>query len=65
LPANEKELARDVYTRGHPQVVTCRKQANGGWRLLAGHDFLGMGSTVISDVDEAEREGTASGDSAV
>lgn len=53
LPADERELAQDLSGREHPRVITCRKQTDGSWRLLAGYDFLGMGSTVVQTVEVA------------
>ncbi|HEU4564423.1 MAG TPA: hypothetical protein VFS05_07240 [Gemmatimonadaceae bacterium] len=53
-PEEERELARDLAWRAPPQVVTCRRQPDGSWRLLAGWDFLHLGSSAIVGFAQAE-----------
>lgn len=48
LPEDEQAYAREIWARHHPRVSTCRRQDDGSWRLLAGHDFVGLGSTVLT-----------------
>ena len=54
-PAEEQELARDLAGRTYPQVVTCRRQPEGDWLMLAGHNFLGLGSFSI-DLSETRNQ---------
>jgi hypothetical protein len=54
LPADEQELARELWGREHPQVATCRRQPDGTWRLVADYDFLRISSQYVSDVREGE-----------
>jgi hypothetical protein len=61
LPKDEQTLALELSGRLHPQVTTCRRQQDGTWRLLAGYDFLGLGSTAIG-IEENDEE--QSGDNA-
>lgn len=35
LPNDEQELARQLRHRSHPEFATCRRQADGTWRLVA------------------------------
>jgi hypothetical protein len=57
LPQEEQTLARELSGRSHPQVVTCRRQRDATWRLLANHDFLGVGSTVVGIEENEEQQG--------
>ena len=50
LPADERELIRDMAGRGHPTTATCRRQPDGTWRLIVDHHFFGVGSSRIIDV---------------
>ena len=34
-PADEQELARQLHHNSHPRFATCRRQADGTWRLVA------------------------------
>ncbi|MEJ7760429.1 MAG: hypothetical protein WKF55_12665 [Gemmatimonadaceae bacterium] len=57
LPPDEQALARDLSGRQYPRVVSCRRQPDGTWLMLAGHDFLSIGSTsvdVIEATDDAD-----------
>lgn len=59
LSPEEGDLARDLAATAHPQVATCRRQPSGEWRLLAGHDFLGLGQFVVSiGYDEPDTQPT-------
>jgi hypothetical protein len=45
--AAEKQLSI-ALSRGQPELVTCRRQQDGSWRLIARHGFLGQGSFAFS-----------------
>lgn len=47
LSDDERALQRDLRGHGHPYLATCRRQPDGTWRLLGGHDFLSLGSAVF------------------
>lgn len=62
LTPEERELERDIAWRMSPMVATCRRQPDGGWRLLVDHDFLKLGSLAFGvGGDDAE---TAADDTA-
>jgi hypothetical protein len=50
-PDDEQELVRDLSRRLDPHILTCRRQPNGTWLLLAGHGFLGVGGLVLYPED--------------
>ena len=41
LPEGERELEQFLASRAQPRTAVCRRQADGSWKLLAGHQFLG------------------------
>jgi hypothetical protein len=47
VPADEAELARVTHFLHAPQVATCRKQADGSWRLVADSQLLLVGTLEI------------------
>jgi hypothetical protein len=47
LPADQQVFVRELWQRGRPEVATCRLQPDGTWGLIAGYNFLGMGSRQI------------------
>jgi hypothetical protein len=65
-PDDERQLARAMWTRGHPRIATARRQPDGTWRLLVEHDFLGVGKTHIAQigVGGGERGGGGGGGAA-
>jgi len=56
-PPDEQELARETWGRAHVQTASCRRQADGTWRLLAGHDFLQVANTFVSGLVVADDDG--------
>lgn len=44
-PADEQQLERESWARGLIRLARCRKQADGTWRLNAGHGFLAVDAT--------------------
>jgi hypothetical protein len=50
VPADEAELARLTHYLQRPQVVTCRKQADGSWRLLAGRSLSLVGTLEVVEI---------------
>ena len=50
VPADEAELARLTHYLQNPQVVTCRKQPGGSWRLLAGRSLSLVGTLEVVDI---------------
>ena len=60
VPADEREFIRERSSRGHPYVATCRRQPDGTWALVADHIFLGVGSTMFTQLPDDEGD---SGDS--
>jgi hypothetical protein len=47
LPADERDLLEEMKGNHSPQSVLCRRQPDGSWRLIASHDFLGAGGSII------------------
>jgi hypothetical protein len=43
---DEWELVRDISGRLAPEVASCRRQPDGTWRMVVGHDFLRFGSVI-------------------
>ncbi len=43
LPLDEQELAKERGRGWHAMTASCRRQPDGGWLLLADHDFPGSG----------------------
>lgn len=39
-PTDEQELARQLHHHSHPQFATCRRQADGLWRLIVDRDLM-------------------------
>jgi hypothetical protein len=50
VPADEAELARLTHYLQNPQVLTCRKQTDGSWRLLAGRRLSLVGTLQVVEV---------------
>src|SRR5205823_5441787 len=46
-PADEQELAREISGHLHPSVVTCRRQSDETWGLIADHRFFNVGSIHV------------------
>ena len=46
-PAAELETLRDIFGKENPGLVTCRRNSDGFWRLLASHYPFGIGVGVI------------------
>jgi hypothetical protein len=42
----ERELIQDLAGRLTPQVLTCRRQTDGTWRIVVSSDFLGFGMHI-------------------
>ena len=42
IPADERELSAQLRLRSHLHTVTCRKQADGSWRIIAGRELFFM-----------------------
>jgi hypothetical protein len=49
-PADEVELARDTRYLRHPMVITCRRQSDGSWRLIASSHFSLTGWLQVVEV---------------
>jgi hypothetical protein len=58
-PDADEAIIRDLAWRVPPQIATCRRQPDGGWRLVATYDFLGVSSTFFEAADPPAREGAA------
>ncbi len=56
LPEDEQELMRELSGRTHPRVLTCRRQPDESWRMLAGYDFFDLGATVFQVGADGEEE---------
>ncbi|HZK79338.1 MAG TPA: hypothetical protein VFC35_10540, partial [Gemmatimonadaceae bacterium] len=50
LPDDEAELARETRYMRHPLVVTCRKQDDGSWRMIASSNFSLVGTLQVVEV---------------
>src|SRR5688572_14525990 len=46
-PAAELETLRDIFGKANPALVTCRRNSDGFWRLLASHHPFGIGTGMI------------------
>jgi hypothetical protein len=58
-PDEDEPLAHDLAGRLPPQLISCRRQPDGGWALVATYDFLGVWSTFFEAADPPTREGAA------
>ncbi|MDB4909076.1 MAG: hypothetical protein JWO05_3860 [Gemmatimonadetes bacterium] len=58
LPEDEQRLRRMVMARGHARLALCRRQEDGSWRLVAGHDFMGLASRHITSIGIGKRTST-------
>jgi hypothetical protein len=50
IPEDEAELARDTRYLRHPLIVTCRKQKDGSWRLVASSHFSLVGKLQVVEL---------------
>ena len=50
LPADERQLMRDVWGRGNARLAFCRRQGDRTWCLVAGHQFMGVGMKMIASI---------------
>ena len=46
-PADEQELAHEIRGHLYPSVVTCRRQSDETWRLIADRRFFNVGSIHV------------------
>lgn len=56
LPADEAVLAADQMWRTAVRTAMCRRQPDGRWRLVAGFDFLSVGSRFVARVTPPDAE---------
>jgi hypothetical protein len=49
---DERQLIRDIAGRLVPQVVTCRRQDDGTWRMIVGHDFFGLETSLFHVLED-------------
>jgi hypothetical protein len=53
-PRDEDQFTLEQWHRGNVSVETCRRQADGSWRLLAHIGLLGAGAHVYGTLDARE-----------
>ncbi|MBL0939361.1 MAG: hypothetical protein IBJ03_10715 [Gemmatimonadaceae bacterium] len=54
LPPEVQSYARECENHGSAQVVICRQQANGTWRLIAPLEFLDQSMAIVIDDPPAQ-----------
>jgi hypothetical protein len=47
MPADERDLARELWARGHPSVAIVRRQADGTWRFVIEQNFLNRHTSFV------------------
>ena len=51
-----RDFMSAMHHRGDPSLVTCRRQGDGTWRLVAKKDFMGFGAVSISMVSNDDED---------
>jgi hypothetical protein len=53
-PAEYRDFVAALHHRGIPMLITCRKQTDGSWRIVASRRFMLFGSLSVVQVRRAE-----------
>ena len=51
-----RDFMTAMHHRGDPSLVTCRRQGDGSWRLIAKKHFMGFGAISISAVSSDDED---------
>lgn len=47
--AEHQDFMEAMHHRGHPSIVTCRRQTDGTWRVIASRNFLFFGGFSVTE----------------
>jgi hypothetical protein len=53
-PSEYRDFVTALHHRGIPMLITCRKQADGSWRIVASHRFMLFGSLSVVQISRGE-----------
>jgi hypothetical protein len=53
-PSEYGDFVAALHHRGIPMLITCRKQADGSWKIVASRRFMLFGSLSVVQIDRGE-----------
>jgi hypothetical protein len=53
-PSEYRDFVAALHHRGIPMLITCRKQADGSWRIVASRRFMLFGSLSVVQISRED-----------